>query len=119
MNVKTRLYSAIVGGIVGAIVAVFVTNFSPTAAQDSPPNLGDIVCTSLTVEMSIGIVRTKGFEERYLNSREDSTAGAYDWSDCGWTKDFSADGMMQSGCSAPKTSACSIARYITGGVCAK
>ena len=49
MNVKTRLYSAIVGGIVGAIVAVFVTNFSPTAAQDSPPNLGDIVCTSLTV----------------------------------------------------------------------
>ena len=49
MIAKTRFFSAIVGGIVGAIVVIFLTNFSPTEALDSSTNVGDITCTSLRV----------------------------------------------------------------------
>ena len=54
MNAKMRFYSAIVSGIVGAIVAVLVTSISPLIAQEESTNMGDITCNSLRVVDSEG-----------------------------------------------------------------
>lgn len=67
---RENMWYAVIGGIVGAIVTILVTTFSPLTTQHQLHNLGDITCTSLTVvDPKIGKGR--------IFLEQDSSAGAY------------------------------------------